>query len=154
MLVNLKDIDKKTLSSRDIEIYEYIEAIGGELLELDINLQGSESPNGIKVALNDMLIDPGSSDHSQPLTVGRSWVDKISMMIKLSDITDDLSKEMLYLTILYLALEEKISNDRNKFGVDNAIFIKRERYFDNRFARIMRKLGPLKIIAKQRGISI
>ena len=154
MLVNLKDIDKKTLSSRDIEIYEYIEAIENELLELDINPQGSESINGIKVTLNDMLIDPGSPDHSQPLTVGRSWVDKISMMIKLSDITDDLSKEMLYLTILYLALEEKISNDRNKFGVDNAIFIKRERYFDNRFARIMLKLGPLKIIAKCRKISI
>ena len=106
------------------------------------------------MTLNDLLIDPGSPDHSQPLTVGRSWVDKIGMMIKLSDITDDLSKEMLYLTILYLALEEKISSDRNKFGVDNAIFIKRERYFDNRFARIMRKLGPLKIIAKCREISI
>ena len=101
-----------------------------------------------------MLIDPGSPDHSQPLTVGRSWVDKISMMVKLSDITDDLSKEMVYLTILYLTLEEKISNDRNKFGVDNAIFIKRERYFDNRFARIMLKLGPLKIIAKCREINI
>ena len=154
MLVNLKDIDKKTLSSRDIEIYEYIEAIENELLELDINPQGSESINGIKVTLNDMLIDPGSPDHSCPLTVGRSWVDKISMMIKLSDITDDLSKEMVYLTILYLALEEKISNDRNKFGVNAAIFIKRERYFDNRFARIMLKLGPLKIIAKCREISI
>ena len=35
MLVNLKDIDKKTLSSRDIKIYEYIEAIEGELLELE-----------------------------------------------------------------------------------------------------------------------
>lgn len=136
------------------EIRDVIEAIEDDLLKLDINPQGSESTDGIKVTLNDMLIDPGSPDHSQPLTVGRSWVDKISMMVKLSDITDDLSKEMLYLTILYLALEEKISNDRSKFGVDNAIFIKRERYFDNRFARIMRKLGPLKIIAKQRGISI
>lgn len=154
MLVNLKDIDKKTLSSRDINIYECIEAIEDDLLKLDINTQGGESINGIKVTLNDMLIDPGSPDHSQPLTVGRSWVDKISMMVKLSDITDGLSKEMVYLTILYLALEEKISNDRSKFGVDNAIFIKRERYFDNRFARTMLKLGPLKIIAKQRGISI
>ena len=127
MLVNLKDIDKKTLSSRDIEIYEYIEAIENELLELDINPQGNESLNGIKVTLNDMLIDPGSSDHSQPLTVGRSWVEKIGMAIKLSDITDQLFKETLYLIVLYLVLEEKISNDRNKFGVSAAIFIKRER---------------------------
>lgn len=154
MLVNLKDIDKKTLSSRDIGIYEYIEAIENELLELDINPQGSESANGIKVTLNDMLIDPGSSDHSCPFTVGRTWVDKIGMMVKLSDLTDQLLKEMVYLTVLYLTLEEKIANDRTKFGIDSAIFIKRERYFDNRFARIMRKLGPLKIIAKQRGISI
>lgn len=154
MLVNLKDIDKKTLSSRDIEIYEYIEAIENELLELDINPQGSESINGIKVTLNDMLIDPGSSDHSRPLTVGRSWVDKIGMMIKLSDMTDQLFKEVMYLTVLYLALDAKIDDDRSKFGVDNVIFIKRERYFDNRFARIMRKLGPLKIIAKCREISI
>lgn len=154
MLVNLKDIDKKTLSSRDIEIYEYIEAIENELLELDINPQGNESLNGIKVTLNDMLIDPGSSDHSLPFTMGRTWVDKVGMVIKLSDITDQLFKEVLYLIVLYLALEEKISNDRNKFGVDNAIFIKRERYFDNRFARIMRKLGLLKIIAKFKGISI
>lgn len=154
MLVNLKDIDKKTLSSRDIEIYEYIEAIENELLELDINPQGNESLNGIKVTLNDMLIDPGSSDHSLPFTMGRTWVDKVGMVIKLSDMTDQLFKEMLYLTVLYLALEEKISNDRNKFGVSATIFIKRERYFDNRFARIMLKLGLLKIIAKFKGISI
>ena len=154
MLVNLKDIDKKTLSSRDIEIYEYIKAIENELLELDINPQGSESINGIKVTLNDMLIDPGSSDHSLPFTMGRTWVDKVGMVIKLSDLTGQLFKEVIYLVVLYLALEEKISNDRNKFGVDNAIFIKRERYFDNRFARIMRKLGLLKIIAKFKGISI
>lgn len=154
MLVNLKDIDKKTLSSRDINIYESIKAIEDDLFKLDINTQGGESINGIKVTLNDLLIDPGSSDHSCLFTVGRSWVDKISMMIKLSDITDGLSKEMVYLTILYLALEEKISNDRNKFGVNAAIFIRRERYFDNRFARIMLKLGPLNIIAKQRGIGI
>lgn len=154
MLVSLKDIDKKTVSSRDIEIYEYIEAIENDLLELDINPQGSESINGIKVTLNDMLINPGSPDHSQPLTVGRSWVDKIGTAIKLSDITDELFKEVLYLIVLYLVLEEKISNDRNKFGVGAAIFIKRERYFDNRFARIMLKLGLLKIIAKFKGISI
>lgn len=95
-----------------------------------------------------MLIDPGSSDHSRPLTVGRTWVDKIGMMIKLSDMTDQLFKEMMYLTVLYLALDAKIDDDRSKFGVDNAIFIKRERYFDNRFARIMRKLGILNVIAK------
>lgn len=154
MLVNLKDIDKKTLSSRDIEIYEYIEVIENDLLELDINPQGSESINGIKVTLNDMLIDPGSSDHTLPFTVGRTWVDKVSMVIKLSDLTGQLHKEMLYLLTLYLALEEKITNDRSKFGVDAAIFIKRERYFDNRFARIVRELGLLKIIAKFRGISI
>ena len=154
MLVNLKDIDKKTLSSRDIEIYEYIEAIENELLELDINPQGSESINGIKVTLNDMLTDPGSSDHSLPFTMGRTWVDKVGMVIKLSDLTGQLFKEVIYLVVLYLALEEKISNDRSKFGVDNAIFIKRERYFDNRFARIMLKLGLLKIIAKFKGISI
>jgi hypothetical protein len=106
------------------------------------------------VNINDMLIDPGSEDHAFDFLVTEPSLSKIGMKIKLSDLTDQMFKEMVKTVVLYLALDCKLKSDRKRFGIDNINVIKREHYFNNQFSTTLRKFGLLKIIAGQYGVTI
>lgn len=154
MLIDLKEFDKKMLSSRDIEIYERLDGIENNLLDLDLRVQCSPRIDGLMVTINDMLIDPGSKDHAFDFLVTEPSLSKIGMKIKLSDLTDQMFKEMVKSVVLYLALDCKLKSDKKRFGVDNINVIKREHYFNNQFSTVLRKFGLLKIIAGQYGVTI
>lgn len=154
MLIDLNEFDKKTLSSRDIEIYERLRSIGDSLLVLDLKVRCSPRIDGLMVTINDMLIVPGSKDHAFDFLVIEPSLSKIGMKIKLSDLTDQMFKEMVKSVVLYLALDCKLKSDRKRFGVDNINVIKREHYFNNQFSTALRKFGLLKIIAGQYGVAI
>lgn len=154
MLIDLKEFDKKMLSSRDIEIYERLEGIEDKLLDLDLRVRCSPRIDGLMVTIDDMLIDPGSEGHSLDFLVSELVLGKIGMKIKLSDLTDQMFKEMVKTVVLYLALDCKLSNDKKRLGIDNINVIKREHYFDNQFSTTVRKFGLLKIIAGHYGVTI
>lgn len=154
MLIVLKEFDKKMLSSRDIEIYERMEGIEDKLLDLNLRVRCSPRIDGLMVTINDMLIDPGSEGHSLDFLVSEQVLGKIGMKIKLSDLTDQMFKEMVKTVVLYLALDCKLSNDKKRLGIDNINVIKREHYFDNQFSTAVRKFGLLKIIAGHYGVTI
>lgn len=154
MLIDLKEFDKKMLSSRDIEIYERLEGIEDKLLDLDLRVRCNPRIDGLMVTINDMLIDPGSKGHSFDFLVSEPVLGKIGMKIKLSDLTDQMFKEMVKTVVVYLALDCKLSSDKKRLGIDNINVIKREHYFDNQFSTAVRKFGLLKIIAGHYGVTI
>lgn len=84
MLIDLKEFDKKMLSSRDIEIYERLVGIEDKLLDLDLRVRCSPRIDGLMVTIDDMLIDPGSEGHSLDFLVSEPVLGKIGMKIKLN----------------------------------------------------------------------